>query len=1011
LEYTLEKLVDNFEKHIDIYKENRSKYNEHSTRIEYIDPLLELLGWDVKNQKGTAPGLREVIPENYSKQGSRPDYTFTVRGVKKFFIEAKKPSVDILNEQKPALQARSYGVSAGHYISVLTNFEYLLIYDTTVMPDEDDKAKVALLKVFHYKEYKDNWEEIIKLIGRSSVYSGKFEEIFSDITRNRTVVSIDKYFLTQINEWRIQLANDMLDKHPEYTLEYINDSVQDFINQMVFLRICEDRNLPTYHTLLETINDPETLKQHLVEVLKHADKQYNSGIFENNEIVFDLDNNIIRGIIESLYFPRSIFAFNVIEANILGDIYELFLSEKLIKTVDNNIALSRKFENLNRDIVSTPYEIVKYMVQKCLEELCSDKNPKTLLKIKIGDIACGSGVFITEVFQYLTDFCKQWYLNNDKNHLIEGENGQFYLPFNDKREILTSCVYGIDIDPNAVEVAKFSLLLKLLEDETASSIGYGNRLLPDLSENIKIGNSLVEYNHIRGIEINEKDKIAISAFDWVFKNETVIFDAIICNPPYVSTSDMKNILPNEEIHIYEKNYNTSYKQYDKYMLFVERALEKVKHQGTVCFIVPNKFSKIKTGKKLRELITTGSYVSEFIDFGSAQLFKEKKVTVYSSILLLKKAPQENFVFEEVFNLQSWWINQDNENNINRAIIKSSFIKDTEWQLVSDTKKAKLLNKLFENSTLLGKGGIVNIFNGIQTSAERPVPIYWFGEEEILNNDTLDPFIEVQRNGKNYLIEKGILKPFFKPTRHVEKNLGTYDTVSVSKWIIFPYDAEGKLFSEDYLKDNFPCTWKYLTDYYKVLVPKQISGEKSGRDVPHATAETWYHYGRIQALTRFINTPKLIVGILSKNPLYLFDDRDMLIASGGTAGYCAISIHDDSPYELEFIQAILTHPAIDWLCSIIGSDFDHGFYSRGTSVLQRLPIVNVDFNDSNHKLIYDEIVRDSRNIRSINENLANSKNLDKRAKIVHENEKNMLIKRINDNISELYGIYELMDVLK
>lgn len=1011
MEYTLEKLVDNFEKHIDTYKENKAKYNEHSTRIEYIDPLLELLGWDVKNQKGIAPSMREVVPENYSQEGNRPDYTFTIRGVKKFFVEAKKPSVDVLNEQKPALQTRSYGVSAGHYISILTNFEFLLVYDTTVLPNESDNARVALLKVFHYKDYGDKWGEIIALIGRDSVYSGKFEEDSSKITKNRTVVSIDKYFLTLINEWRVQLANDMLNKHSDYSLEYINDSIQDFINQMVFLRICEDRNLPTYHTLLETISDQDSLKQQLMEVLKHADTRYNSGIFENNEIVIDLDNGIIRGIIESLYFPKSVFAFNVIEANILGDIYELFLSEKLAKTADNKIVLSNKIENSSRDIISTPYEIVKYMVHKSLEKLCNGKDPISILKIKVGDIACGSGIFITEVFQYLVEYCKEWYLNNDKDHLIEGENGHFYLSFNEKKEILTSCVYGIDIDPNAVEVAKFSLLLKLLEDETAPTLGNGNRLLPDLKENIKVGNSLVEFNHIRAREINDHDKIIISAFDWTFKNENITFDSIICNPPYVATSDMKSVLPSEEIYVYEKKYKTSYKQYDKYMLFIERALEKVDFQGNVCFIVPNKFSKIGAGKKLRELLTVNSYVAEFIDFGSAQLFKDKKVTVYSSILLLKKEPQENFIFEEVFDLQDWWINQDDENRANRAIVNSSVIKDTEWQLVSSVEKAEVLNKLYENSTLLGDGNLVDIFNGIQTSAERPVPIYWFSEEEILNNEATDQCIEVKRNLKNYRIEKGILKPFFKPTKHLEKNLSTYSTVSINKWIIFPYDSEGKLLSEEYLKDNYPGTWNYLEDHYKYLVPKQITGEKSGRDVPHANAVTWYHYGRIQALTRFINTPKLIVGILSKKPLYLFDNQDMLIASGGTAGYCAIAIHDESPYELEFIQAILTHPAIDWLCSIIGSDFDHGFYSRGTSILKRLPIVNVDFNDPNQKSIYDEIIADSRATYDINLNITSNTFLDKKTKNVYENEKNMLINRITDNVSELYGISGLIDVIK
>ncbi|MDR9855633.1 N-6 DNA methylase [Paenibacillus sp. VCA1] len=1009
MEYTLEKLVENFRKNLHTFKESKAKYNEHSTRIEYIDPLLELLGWDVKNKKGLPPGLREVIPENYSKQGSRPDYTITVRGVKKFFVEAKKPSVDLLNEQSPALQARSYGVSAGHYISVLTNFEYLLIYDTTVIPNEKDDPRVALLKVFHFEEYISKWDEIVSLIGRNTVYSAKFEENFKDFTKNRTVISIDQYFLTQINEWRILLANDLFNKNPDYTLEYINDSIQDFINQMIFLRICEDRNLPTYHTLHETIKDENTLKDQLIEVLRNADTRYNSGLFSNNNLVLDLKNEIIHSIIESLYFPKSVFAFNVIEANILGDIYELFLAEKLVLT-ENGITLAKKDENLNRDIVSTPYEIVKYMVEKSLEPLCTGKKPEQILKLKIADIACGSGIFLAEIFHFLLEYIKQWYLENDKDHLIEGENGEFFLPFGEKRELLTSCVYGIDIDSSAVEVAKFSLLLKLLEGETAPTLGTGNKLLPSLIDNIKVGNSLVEYSYIRGNNISEIEKMELSPFDWKFRGEDVSFDAIICNPPYVATSDMKSILPSEEIKVYEKRYSSSFKQYDKYMIFLERAIQKVKEKGFVCFIIPNKFSKIIAGKNLRVLLTSQSYVREFIDFGSAQLFKQKNVTVYSSILLLNKEPNSTFVFEEVFNLQEWWANQEQEVKRNRVVVNSNIIKETPWVLVSDKGKAELVNKLYANASLLGEAKLADIFNGIQTSAERPVPIYWFSDEEIINKGCNDPFIKVERNGKVHNIEKSILKPFFKPTKHNEKNLKTYDVISPNKWIIFPYDVNGKLLSEEIMRTNYSGAWEYLLDHYDNLLPKQISGKKSGRDVPHANEDTWYHYGRIQALTRFINTPKLIVGILSKNPLYLYDDQDMLIASGGTAGYCAIAENLNSPYKLEFIQAVLTHPAIDWLCSIIGSDFDNDFYSRGTSVLQRLPIVNVNFQDRMQYQLYDEVISFTQRINQINKLLVKN-TLDRKSRSVLDNEKETLIIQISDNVSELYGIKELMHVIK
>ena len=102
----LQALVDRFCSNIAYYKDGKKSYNEHSCRIEYIDPFLVMLGWDVSNTKGLAPQYREVIAENYSSQTDRPDYSLTLRGVTRIFVEAKKPSVDIKAVYYPALQAR-----------------------------------------------------------------------------------------------------------------------------------------------------------------------------------------------------------------------------------------------------------------------------------------------------------------------------------------------------------------------------------------------------------------------------------------------------------------------------------------------------------------------------------------------------------------------------------------------------------------------------------------------------------------------------------------------------------------------------------------------------------------------------------------------------------------------------------------------------------------------------------------------------------------------------------------
>src|SRR5699024_538847 len=582
VDYSLEKLIENFKKHEGYYKSKANKYNEHATRVEYIDPFLKLLGWDIENTKGVKPNRREVIPENYSSRGNRPDYTVTLSGVSKFFIEAKKPSVDIKKEMEPALQSRRYGYSAKHYITVLTNFEYILIYDATIIPKEDDNPRVALLAEFKYTDYIDRWEEICSLISRKTVFSGNYDKKHQSFIEGRKTKTVDEYFLEQINNWRLKLANYLYKKDKnKFTIEQINDIVQKFINQIIFLRICEDRNLPLYHKLKDTIEDRSIIKERLVELLQAADKKYNSGLFDNNnEILVDLSNGIILEIIEGLYYPQSPFIFRVIEENVLGEIYELFLSEKL--TLENNeimlvkVKKSKVDKPENRDIVSTPQEVVNFMVEKTLSQQLKDKSPEEILDMNFADIACGSGIFLVEVYKYLIEYFKEWYIKNEKiSSLFEGENNVYYLPYDIKKDILVSCIYGIDIDHNAIEVSQFSLLLKLLEDETVPSLDGKDKLLPKLDKNVTQGNSLVDYSHVDVTNISSEELYSISPFNWGFINVEK-FDLILGNPPYVHTEDMRAFLPKPEFKVYKNHYISSYKQFDKYYIFLERALSLLK---------------------------------------------------------------------------------------------------------------------------------------------------------------------------------------------------------------------------------------------------------------------------------------------------------------------------------------------------------------------------------------------------------------------------------------------------
>ncbi len=983
----LKRMICQYHRSRDEYRNSRS-YNEQACRDEFISPMLECFGWDVQNKRGVLPQYKEVVVEKFSNNLERPDYTLTLNGISKIFVEAKKPSIDITIEIEPALQIRRYGWNAKHKIAVLTNFENLLIYDTTNKPDKSQEATTSLYRKYHYTEYIEKYNEINDLISRDSIYSGRYdlfvESNFQE--KNRYHAEIDDMFLAQINLWRLELGRYLYEVDDRYkNIDLLNDVVQEFINQIIFLRICEDRNLPLYKKLKDAIKDKIELKDTLTRVFKEADKRYNSGLFKGKYIIFDLNNEIIFNMVMSLYYPQTPYLFNIIEPSILGKVYEAFLAERLIDE-KKQIQLARREEYKYRSVVTTPIEIVKYMIKNTLEPLCKGKRPEELLNLKIADIACGSGIFLEEAYQYIVNYCTEWYSLHQPDYLLKLSNGKKKLPLSDKRKILTGCIFGIDINIHAVEVAKFSLLLKLIEDETEPSVISCNPILPDLSVNICHGNSLISDEDLKSYDVSTETLIDIVPFNWQCINNGNKFDAIIGNPPYVKTEDMHDLLHDVEFCIYKKNYRSAYKQFDQYFLFVERALSKINTEGRVCFIIPNKFYKIAAGQELRKLVAKKT--AEIDDFGDLQLFPDK--TIYSSIVTFIYNNNDELKYMNIKSITSLWAGDDQD----QVTLKTNILGQDPWRLSTDISFIKMINKMEDISVPLSK--VVNVFNGIQTSAERPEPIYWFDKSNIISEE--QEIYRIHKFGKEYLIEKSILKPYFKPTKLDEKGMNTYSLLTTDKLIIFPYDYDGNLINIEIMRTIYPGTFSYLSDCYDYLVPRSLNNGV-GRDVQNATYNTWYQYGRTQALTAFINTPKLIVRILSKEPMYAFDNNNMLIASGGTAGYCAISKLPNSKYELEYIQAWLAHPYTEKLLKTMGSDFENGFTARGTFLLSKLPFVELDFTDKIQKSIYDTVIEITRMIYKINEDM--QVKVDKASLNILEKEKNKLIKQIEDNITMIY----------
>lgn len=979
---TINELVNKYHSNREHYLS--SKYNETQLRADFLDPLFELLDWDIKNKAGKSNNEREVLLEEPLKEAAKantkkPDYTFRLFADRKFFLEAKKPSVKIECDNEPAKQIRRYGYTAKLKISVLSNFEYLTIYDCSEKVESTDEVGKCRISLYHYTEYASKFEELKKYLGKATVYSGAFDTEWEHIENKIKLHGVDSLFLKQINDWRLLLGKEIYKIKPDISESLLNDLVQSYLNSIIFLRVCEDRNIEEYQTLLNFANDIDF--KSLIAKFNQADKKYNSGLFTQefkNEVI-ENSQSVFWNIIKKLYYPESPYSFAVFASDILGNIYEIFIAQKLV-IVGNEIVLQNKPEHIDRDVVTTPVNIIQDILRQTVVVNCSGKTDKDILKIKVADIACGSGAFLLETYQLLNDILIDFYLKNDTAKLVHLSLDSYKLPFDIKRQLLINCVYGVDKDFNAVEAARFGLLLKLLENEDVKSISGANPVLPDLSNNIIFGNSLVTSETCP----KGKEEL-INPFDF----DKFRFDIIVGNPPYMSTEDMKNITP-FELPIYKEHYKSAYKQFDKYFIFIERCVGLLKDNGYLGYIVPSKFAKVGAAKELRAFLSKNKYVNQIISFGANQIFSDK--TNYTCLLILQKKKQAQTKYYEVKSYQSWKVRDISASDYDT--IDSSLLNSDTWVLVPAYLKASFSSIIKQSQTFSDLIGEDYIYNGIQTSANN-IYIHKPDKED-------ETYFYFTKDSKQWKIEKQVTKPYFR-TASGDDGLNTYRPFKPNTFVIYPYqkvDDKIEFIQIGELKKHYPCAFAYL-NHYKAELSKK---ERDIKPKPE-TSDEWYRYGRHQSLDTCDVPSKIIVGVLSQGNKYAIDFYGTLISSGGTAGYCMISIPENFKYSVYYIQALLNSKYLEWFSSLYGEVFRGGYIARGTKVLKQLPIRKIDFKKPVDKKLHDDIANTQKQLIERQEEIDNCKG-DKRKQTTLQRQFDSLKTNLDNLLKQLYNLGDM-----
>jgi hypothetical protein len=959
-------LIERFKRNREAYLSN--EYNEAQVRLELINPFFKGLGWDMYNEAGYAEAYKDVVHEDAIKIGGAtkaPDYAFRIGGVRKFFVEAKRPGVDIKNDPDPAYQLRRYAWSAKLPLSILTDFEEFAVYDCRMKPNKEDKASTARILYFTYHDYEDRWDEIASIFSREEILKGSFDRYAESAKKKRGTAEVDDAFLKEIENWRDLFARNIALRNPDLSTRELNYAVQRTVDRIIFLRICEDRGIESYGQLRGLQNGTRAYER-LCQVFRRADERYNSGLFhfsaekerpdppDDLTLNLTIDDKVLKEVFKGLYYPESPFEFSVLPADILGHIYEQFLGKVIRLTPGHHAKVEDKPEVKKAGgVYYTPTYIVDYIVKNTVGKLLEGKTPNQVAKLRMLDPACGSGSFLLGAYQYLLDWHQEWYAKHDPEKHAKGRSpkvypgpgGEWRLTTAEKKRILLNNIYGVDIDTQAVEVTNLSLLLKVLEGENAETLGkslrlFHERALPDLGENIKCGNSLIGPDFYEGKQLSlldDEERYRINAFDWEAEFAEIMeaggFDVVIGNPPYVRSVALKESSYALWDFCRSHYQSASAREWDIYLVFVERGLDLLTSKGKLGYILPNKFLNSQVGEKLRVLLSEGRHVERIVSFGAFQIFYG--ATTYTCLLFLDRGGLDQVAVTRYAGpLGSSHavcaLPEETPSQWNTSEFSSEQLSGHVWD--SSVFGNPIMEKLHQWPNL---GSFVDIFQGTGTRADKVYAV------EERHASTTDVRVYSKEKGAEYHLEVTFLKPVLRG-----RSIGRYQLEDEQNLLIVPYELVGDqrptLVSEEEIAAIAPKTLAYLRQC-KERLDQREKGRFKGRD--------WYRFGRPQNMSRFDMPEKIVMPDVAKRGTCYLDRAGRWLLDSAYAIVPKSSVKLD----LRFVLAMLNSPLLTYFLKETGTMLRGGYFRMKTAYLNPFPMRDIDFTNPNDKAHHDRIV--------------------------------------------------------
>ena len=932
----LKELRNQFYYEIDERPEN---FSEEYIRSAYLNKLLEIFGWDIID---TSEVIQEKVITNkttrknlksISSKHTKPDYQLLDRGVLKLYLDAKNARINFTENKSISFQIRSYGWSSGLNFSMVSDFEYFRVYDTRIKPNINMTSDFHTI-TFSIDDLINEPNLYFQFLNKADIQNNSWNlEPFSIEIEKGYLKSIDHDFIDLISRLQINLATGIIKNNPTINIIDLQYYVQVIINRLLFHRVLESINYEPEGRLLEWLtNGNRFWEQFNSSCIKEYYEKYDGAMYD-----FQIPNTIK---IDDIYFEEFInslygytpYKFDVIEPEFIAEMYDYFLGKELTLVNGDISIVNKKF--LPNGSVPTPPELAVYVVDNILNS--NDlKNEDDVFEIKILDPCAGSGTFLVTSLDVLIKKLKQ---------LKRVE----ILPYESIKSIVKSCLFGVDIDPIAIEVLKMTISLKLILTQHLKPEPI-EKILNEISSNFQLGNSIV------GNDIKKSHKLSIKTlieqiptdysdiFPEIMKNGG--FSYIFTNPPYIEPKYYKGDWP--EVYDYLRNrYLIKKGKTDISMFFLERVFELLKINGELGIVIQKRFFTTSYGKKMREWLTNNNYIVGIKEYMSNSIFRYK--TTYIAIIHAKKDMNINV------NYQASILEVNNDrNNLNKVITNVDFSK--KMSQIELSQSPTWSYRYFKNSSLISKLLSKKTFYTINSSDRLKITVgpqaldkqYYFLRNGKHNNGFVEGEISYRdpktniKTIKNIKIEEDLAKRIYE-----NNNLNSFENFNkdlISTYLVFPYDSKAKLLKINDLKNKYPSAYKYL---------KWM--DKRSTNIRRKDPDEFYGYTRNQNL-KYISYAKIFVPMTSKRVIASLSEKNIY---GDNSNINAIIDSENNDITLlKALTVILNSEIFSLLAISLSGEAKGGYYKMNKQFIGEVPIPILNAKEvSILAHMYDDIIK-------------------------------------------------------